>query len=620
MNALAIAILILGAAQPEPAAIRRHALIVGMNDGGKQRAGLRYATDDARRMAGVLEELGGVSEFDRTVLLSADRAQLEAAFASLRAQISAARTPNTLRQLIFYYSGHSDGEGLLLGKEHVRYAELRKMIQSVGADIHIAILDSCASGALVRTKGGKPRPPFLVDQSSKVRGHVFLTSSSEDEVAQESDRIGGSFFTHYLISGLRGAADISRDGKVTLSEAYQFAFDETLRRTEQTSAGAQHASYDMQLAGSGDLVTTDLRESAARITIGKELEGRFYLRDASGRLVAELYKARGLPAEIGLEPGLYRVTREHDGALSYAELEVKAGETPELLALSPVEGELAVARGDAPEPPYFPIGVSLLPMLSSGGLEPMSTNFAFDVTWGRWASVEGAQISSLVAQVDGDLDGAQLSGVVGIVGGDLRGVQLSGVLNWADTVEGVQLGVVNVATELKRGVQLGLVNYTDYSGGFRLGLFNVSQSTVIRGAAWSGETDPFEVGLKIQDGSFYTLLTSGTGSFDDEGPWTFGGGFGGQIRLDPFFIDIDATVRSVHHSRKLEAATLLPIRLRIMGGWRIIDRFAIFAGLTTTLAVDFGAEKDVDFYAPRWAPRLSDELALWPGFVAGIEI
>ena len=67
-----------------------------------------------------------------------------------------------------------------------------------------------------------------VSAAQDVEGHAFLTSSSADEAAQESDRIGGSFFTHYLITGLRGGADANADGKVTLGEAYQFAFAETV--------------------------------------------------------------------------------------------------------------------------------------------------------------------------------------------------------------------------------------------------------------------------------------------------------------------------------------------------------------------------------------------------------
>ena len=41
---------------------------------------------------------------------------------------------------------------------------------------------------------------------------------------------------------------------------YRYAFDETLARTENTQAGPQHPSYDIQLTGAGDLVLTDTLE------------------------------------------------------------------------------------------------------------------------------------------------------------------------------------------------------------------------------------------------------------------------------------------------------------------------------------------------------------------------
>ena len=87
------------------------------------------------------------------------------------------------------------------------YQELREWILDAGADVRIAMLDSCASGALIRLRGVIRRPSFLEDVSSSAKGHAFLTASSADEAAQESDRIGAAFFTHFLVSGLRGAAD-----------------------------------------------------------------------------------------------------------------------------------------------------------------------------------------------------------------------------------------------------------------------------------------------------------------------------------------------------------------------------------------------------------------------------
>ena len=112
----------------------------------------------------------------------------------------------------------------------------------------ITILDACASGAITRLKGGRPHPAFLTDASSQVKGYAFLTSSSENEAAQESERLQGSFFTQALLTGLRGAADVSGDGRVTLGEAYQFAFTETLAQTTSTQGGAQHPAYDIKMA------------------------------------------------------------------------------------------------------------------------------------------------------------------------------------------------------------------------------------------------------------------------------------------------------------------------------------------------------------------------------------
>jgi hypothetical protein len=57
--------------------------------------------------------------------------------------------------------------------------------------------------ALTRVKGGHAIPPFAVAPPSIAsEGVAFLTSSAANEDAQESDALSGSFFTHYLVSGL----------------------------------------------------------------------------------------------------------------------------------------------------------------------------------------------------------------------------------------------------------------------------------------------------------------------------------------------------------------------------------------------------------------------------------
>ncbi len=314
-----------GAAQA--AGVQRYALVAAANDGGPDRPLLRYAAGDARRFAEVLMELGGVSPANAILLEQPSRAELEAAFERLRARMaetagSQADAGGGRTEILVYYSGHADETGLRLGGECYTYRALRDRLDAIPADVRIAVLDACASGAFTRLKGGQFQQPFLVDESSAMRGHIFLTSSAETEAAQESDHIQASYFTHFLISGLRGAADANGEGKVTLNEAYQFAYDETLGRTLDTQGGPQHPSYDINLSGAGDVVITDLRGTSAGLALGESIEGRFFVRNARQELIVELYKPAGRRVELGLEPGKYEVWMEREGAAYSARTDV----------------------------------------------------------------------------------------------------------------------------------------------------------------------------------------------------------------------------------------------------------------------------------------------------------
>ena len=64
----------------------------------------------------------------------------------------------------------------------------------------------------------------------------------------------GSYFTHHLLGGLRGPADASGDGQVTLDEAYAWAFARTVESTFATSGGVQQPQVRVDLRGAGALV------------------------------------------------------------------------------------------------------------------------------------------------------------------------------------------------------------------------------------------------------------------------------------------------------------------------------------------------------------------------------
>jgi hypothetical protein len=540
--------------------LRRFALVASSNNGGPDRTRLRFANSDAESLAHVLASLGGVQARDVLLIREASRSALREAFEQVKNQIAAERRPQVRRELFVYYSGHSDEDGLLLGGERVGYGELRQWIDGTGAEVRIAVLDSCASGALIRLKGGVRRQAFLSDASTQARGHAFLTASSADEAAQESDRIGAAFFTHYLLSGMRGAADSNRDGRVTLNEAYQFAYNETLQRTETSRAGAQHPAYDIQLAGTGDLVITDLHGSNARLVLGRELYGRIYVRDASGHLLVELHKEPSYPVELGLEPGAYRVVMDSDGRIFEAKAELADGGRIELgkNQFSAVAPMLSTRRGDefvpVAQPPLGPnlpapriykdvafdlvlapgvrlSGPSELPVRNhvvlglvghSDSLHGLQLSLAGNIAQYEMVGAQvggfyqlsygparGAQLAWGMNMALGGLRGIQVAPFANILNGDLHGLQAAMLNINRGSLHGVKAGLLNINRGSLHGLEAGLVNLnTGEAHGIEAGLVNVVKSDVhglqagLINMAWRAtESSGAQVGLANANGS-----------------------------------------------------------------------------------------------------------------------
>lgn len=475
--------------------VRRFAYVIGANDGGTKRVKLRYAGTDAKKVARVLRELGGVKTRDIVVTTTSSIATINAGFRSMRGKLAAARRPGVRVELILYYSGHSDETGLLVAGNKLSYKDLRARLKKMPADVNIAILDSCASGAFTRTKGGKREPAFLVDQSSQVKGYAYISSSSADEVAQESDRIASSFFTHYLISGLRGGADTNRDRRVTLNEAYQYAFAETVARTESTVAGAQHPGYNMHLVGTGDVVMTDLRSTSAALQVAANVSGRLFIRDQRGTLVLELNKPAGRPLVLGLGPGTYRVTLKAGPKLARATITLRSRKRTTLTAAAFTTGvpEKATARGDVAasvDDVYVdrPFQLSLIPQLSTIGRDKkIRLGFSLNILAGTSDALRGVEIGGLVNVMRDDTNGVQIGGLANIVGGSSEGVQIGGLANIVGHhSRGVHIGgLTNIVGKSSKGLHIGGI--ANIIGGDSTGLHLGGIANYTQGNAKTGQ-------------------------------------------------------------------------------------------------------------------------------------
>lgn len=315
-----------------PGPTRRFALVIGNNQGGEGTRPLLYATDDARRMHEVMVRLGGTAPQDAMLLLDETSDDVLTALAELERRARDARTRGDRTTLFFYFSGHAKDGALRLGTTKLPLESVKARLAQGPADMRVAVFDACRSGALTRTKGVRKAPAFEVetDATRAAKGLVILTSSASDEDSQESDQIGASYFSYHLASGLLGSADQGGDGRVSLSEAYAYAYERTVASTADSAAGPQHPTFSFDLAGNGDLVLTDVAQRREGLRLPPEAPvGTYFLIDRRGVVVAELTKAES-ERLIALPPGTYTVKRRLPDRLRVGEVRVVEGQITSL--------------------------------------------------------------------------------------------------------------------------------------------------------------------------------------------------------------------------------------------------------------------------------------------------
>ena len=308
-----------GDAFADPA--RRYALIIGNNRGDPSESPLRFAERDAVLFSNVMRQLGAVRAEDLITILGGTAAEVRRAFLELNARIRTDAAHGIRSVLITYYSGHADARGLHLGDSTLSYDELRITLRGSPATVRLLILDGCRSGGLTNVKGGHPTDAFeLHAQADRgVEGMVLISSSAASEDSHESDRLRASFFSHHLNNALIGAADANADGRVTLNEAYRYAYQHTLKSSGRTST-LQHPTYAYDLKGRGELVMTDLRLGRQRSAFLELAGPGSYLllsRRTDGDVIAEI-QTKKANVRIVLLPQHYVVQqRGRDHYLEY---------------------------------------------------------------------------------------------------------------------------------------------------------------------------------------------------------------------------------------------------------------------------------------------------------------
>jgi hypothetical protein len=363
---------------------RRFALAVGNNRGLGADAPLRYAERDAVSVLGVLREVGGLRREDSLLVLGTDADAVRDGLARFERHLKAQARPGD--QLFVYVSSHADAGELHLSGTRLPLREVVRFIEDAPVSVALLVVDSCQSGEAARLKGLKPIPGVLVSvERPELAGRVIITASAADESAQESDALAGSIFTHHLVAALRGAADVSGDGRVTLAEAYTYSYARTVESSLLSRAGTQHPTFHFDLQGKGDLVLSSPARATSLLTLAIDEPGDWTVSTLAGEPVLGHVRKGAGAATLALPAGGYILTTRGEHTALVARVQVPEAGRAELTRaqLRPQRLEANALKGPSAARWMLHVGPSVgPPLLGSLGVMVGGTA-ALQHAWAR---------------------------------------------------------------------------------------------------------------------------------------------------------------------------------------------------------------------------------------------
>lgn len=291
-----------------PAEPVRLALIASSDEGSAGDGPLEWADRDAVRVADTLTEVGGFAPGDVWLVPGATVDAVTRALGELVVRAAGVRAEGGAVELWVYYTGHAAADGLHLGGETLPLGELKAAARVVPADARVFVVDACQSGLMLRTKGATL--VAVSDAPTDVTpppDEAWMTSAGAEQSAFEVDGRRGALFTHFFVSGARGAADDDHDGDVTLGELYGFVH----ARTAAAAAGLGVAQEPRWAGALGEVVVSRTTDATGVWATGPVAGPLLLVDERRGDVVAEIPAGAGV--RIAAPAGPYQLVEVGGG-------------------------------------------------------------------------------------------------------------------------------------------------------------------------------------------------------------------------------------------------------------------------------------------------------------------
>ncbi len=231
----------------------------------------------------------------------------------------------------------------------------------------------------------------------------------------------------------------------------------------------------------------------------------------------------------------------------------------------------------------FQVNVSFVYPASIHGMRSVNYeyDFSLNLLTGLTGSIDGCEIGGLVNINKGNVSGFQVAGIGNISGGNIDGTQIGGIFSMADSVDGLQVGgifsksnkaeglqlsgianictsadasiagIANINSGNQKGIQLaGIYNQAKEVNGVQIGLINIADTfkngvpigliSIVK----KGHYDEYEfsiadylnlgISYKLGVKKLYTIYTAGMSLAEDQ-LWVVGLGLGQLYEVNPRF-------------------------------------------------------------------------------------
>lgn len=238
--------------KPERPTVKVWAVIVGIASYSHMQV-LRYTDDDAYRIYAFLKAPEGGAVPDEQIRLLIDEAATRNNVLRAMQEVFYKAGPNDL--VLMYYSGHGlpgtflpiDYDGL---NNQIRHEEINQILRQSPAKLKLFIADACHSGGMVATRDPLSSPllkNYYATLAQAQPGTALIMSSKSEETSLEASGLRQGVFSYFLIRGMKGDADVNKDGIINLQELFDYVFVNVRQYTRNFQSPVIQGDYDPKM-------------------------------------------------------------------------------------------------------------------------------------------------------------------------------------------------------------------------------------------------------------------------------------------------------------------------------------------------------------------------------------